>query len=188
MFRNPIHIVLIIVAASAHLAETMRGVHAQEVVDQQYIIKASYIYHFTNFVDWPDDAFPDGSKTLTIGVLGTDPFGRRLTPLNGKTVKGRQLVIRRFGTIEELQPCQVLFVSASERNRLSKVHEALKGSHTLTISDMRNYARHWGMINFVTAGNNIRFEVNVDAARRAGLQMSSRMLSVATTVKDEHPR
>jgi hypothetical protein len=79
--------------------------------------------------------------------------------------------------------CQILFISSSEANRLSKIIEALNKNAVLTVSDIPQFSQRQGMIQFVMEENRIRFEVNLTATQRAGLTLSSELLKVATAVR-----
>jgi hypothetical protein len=141
-------------------------------------IKAADLYHFIRYVDWPNYG-----DTITIGVLGDNPFGAALTPLNGKMVKGRRLVVKQLSSVRDSQNCQVLFVSSSEKQRLQEIFENLKYAHVLTVGEMEGFAQSGGIINFVGERNKVHFEINVDAARRTGLSISAELLKLAKVVK-----
>ena len=154
------------------------GLRAQSGLQREYEIKAAYLYNFIKYVDWP--SYGD---TITIGVLGGNPFGTALAPLNGKTVKGRRLVIRDLDSLRDAQKCQIIFVSSSEKSRLQEIFENLKSARVLTVGETQGFANGGGMINFVEENNKVRFEINADAARRTGLNISSELLKLAKLVK-----
>lgn len=158
-------------------------VSAQGSASREYAIKAACLFNFLRFVDWPAQALPDSSPTLTIGVLGKNPFGPALDTLNGKSVKGKTLVVRQVSGIREIQSCQVLFISASERDHLRQILEAVQGQSILTIGDVDGFTRNGGIINFTTDENKVRFEINPGAAERARLAVSSQLLKLAKIVK-----
>src|SRR5687767_11813831 len=83
----------------------------------EYRVKAAFILNFARFVEWPSDSFSEGG-VLVVGIIGDSPFGGSLDQLNGTTVNGRRIAIRRFKFGDYLRGCQILFVSSSERNRL----------------------------------------------------------------------
>src|SRR5207249_10420448 len=85
---------------------------AQSFSSREYEIKAAYLYNFIKYVDWP--SYGD---TITIGVLGDNPFGPALGPLNGKVVKGRRLVIKEFDSVRDALNCQICFVSSSQKQQ-----------------------------------------------------------------------
>ena len=150
---------------------------------REYQIKAAFLYNFVKFVEWPAEAFAETDGTITIGVLGEDPFGAALETLQGKTVKGRKLVIKRFKDLQDLQSSHILFISSSEKEHLPQIFETLKDVSALTVGEMAQFAHGGGIINFTRRKNKIRFEINVDAAERAGLKISSKLLRLAKVVK-----
>jgi uncharacterized protein DUF4154 len=159
---------------------------AQSRVAKEYDLKAAFLYNFSKFVDWPDDAFPSGTDTLTIGVLGDDPFGPALElTLAGKSVHDKRLAARRVHRLDDAAGCQMLFVSNSEEERLPQILSGLDGTGVLTVSEIPDFAARGGMIQFKMEGNKIHFDINLAAARRARLQISSQLLKLATTVISE---
>ena len=171
-FRVACLVVLAILAAA-------RGVpRAQEntPVSREYQIKAAILFNFVKSIEWPAEAFGDNRATLILGVLGEDPFGPALGSVDGRTVQGRTMVVRRFATLEELELCQVLFVSSSERDRLQAVFEALESWNVLTVGEMDRFAELGGIIGLEVRRNNIRFDINTRAGQQAGLSISSELL------------
>lgn len=158
---------------------------AQSPRPTDYQVKAAYLYNFGRFIEWP----PEGTaKTtpFTVCILGQDPFGPILDSLlAGETISGKSVVAKRISSPRESPSCQILFLSAAESSRVSKVIEALDKEAVLTVSDMPEFSRHGGMIQFVLEGNRVRFEVNLAATQRAHLTLSSELLKVATTVRKE---
>ncbi|MCH7978542.1 MAG: YfiR family protein [Acidobacteria bacterium] len=143
-----------------------------------YEVKASMMYHFLSFVQWPEDR---DSAPFVVGVLGRDPFGPILEKtFAGKTVQNREIQIRRFAELSELEPCHILFVSRSERLRMSNIAEAARDMGILTVGDMERFAETGGMIGFKIESGKVRFEINLDVAKQAGLEISSRLLRLAT--------
>jgi hypothetical protein len=118
-----------------------------------------------------------------IGIVGENPFGDELTQaVSGKVVQGRLLEVRRFTPTENLRACHILFISASEKKRLSSILSALGGSSVLTVADMENFNASGGMIQFVMEDGSVRFAVNVTTTTRARLKVSSKLLSLARAV------
>lgn len=154
------------------------GLRAQSASQREYEIKAAYLYNFIKYVDWPIS-----KDTVTIGVLGGNPFGAALAPLNGKIVKGRRIVVKEIASVRDTQNCQIIFVSSSEKQRLQEIFENSKNGHVLTVGEMQGFAQDGGIINFIEENNKVRFEINADAARRTGLSISSELLKLAKLVK-----
>lgn len=158
------------------------GTVAAQSDSLEYRVKAAFLYNFTKFVDWPDASLPDGSP-LTICVVGADPFGQALdSTLNGKTTNDHDLRARRISDSEELADCRVLFIGYEEMLRLRHWIELVGDRPVLTVGEVPRFAELGGMIQFVIVDGKVRFDINHEATRRAGLHMSSRLLSLARTV------
>jgi hypothetical protein len=143
--------------------------------------KAAFMLKLVNFVQWPSEAGHD----LVIGFIGADATGDALERLAmGKSVNGRGIVVRRLGVDGDLKACQVIFVGASERKNLPLVLERLRGTSALTVGESDGFGQHGGIVNLLLNEGRIRFEVNPHAAERAHLQISSRLLALATIVAD----
>ena len=155
---------------------------AQEA--NEYEVKAAFLYNFARFVEWPDNVSPDPNGPLVIAILGRDPFGGEIDrAIEGKTVNGRRLVIKRFSSLETYEQCHILFVSSSERGNLPRILAAVRTSSVLTVSETDRFAQIGGIINFITIENRIRFEINQAAAERVGLKISYKLLSLGRVVK-----
>lgn len=156
---------------------------AQGAKPTDYDVKAVYLYNFGRFVEWPSSVTAK-SEVFSVCVLGQDPFGPALdATLAGETISGKGIAAKRISTPEEAANCQILFMSSAEEGRLNKIIEALDKGPVLTVSDMPQFSRRGGMIQFVVEGKKVRFEVNLTAVQRAGLTLSSELLKVATTVR-----
>jgi hypothetical protein len=154
---------------------------------REHQIKAAFLYNFARFIDWPASAFADDSTKMVVGILGEDPFGEDLDQtIQGKKVGGRGLAIKRFRRLEELEPIQILFISSSEKKHLTHILEALQGMSVLTVSEVDGFAQRGVVINFFLENRKIRFEINVDAAKRAGLRISSKLLRLARVVQEDN--
>ena len=159
------------------------GLGAQPRPPGEYQIKAVFLYNFVHFVDWPAPAQPRGGQPFRIGVLGTDPFGPALDrAVHGESVNGHPLEVRRFRSVDDVDGCQVLFVSRSEAWRMDRILHHLQGKSILVVSDADNFALDGGMIQFVTENNKIRLRINVLAARAAKLAISSKLLRPSEVV------
>jgi hypothetical protein len=152
---------------------------------REYSVKGAFLYNFAKFITWPGEAFRDDQMHITLCILGEDPFGDALTSVEGKTVKDRKVVIKHCATLDDLDKCHMLFISRPEEQNLSEILAKVKNWNTLTVSDMEGFAQSGGVINFVTVEKKIRFEINLDAAERADLKISSKLLRLAKIVKDK---
>jgi hypothetical protein len=149
--------------------------------NSEYQVKAAFLYNFLKFVDWPAEGAGSGS-TICLGVLGRDPFDDALEAVKGRVAKGRKVTVVHFRSIEEVKGCELLFVSASESGRLPQILKIAQNFRMLTVADHKGFCEAGGMINLVSVNNRVGFEVNIAAAYRAKLRISSHLLKIARTV------
>ncbi len=150
----------------------------------EYEVKAAYIYNFAKFVRWPKNAFPDGSETIHVCVLGDDPFGPSLATIEGKTAADRKIGVRRIASLQNCRGCEIIFISGSEAERIGQIMKTINGLPVLTVGDTEGFAEQGVMINFYMEKKTVRFEVNPKAAARAGLRFSSNLLRIARIVEE----
>ena len=146
---------------------------------EEHDVKAAFVLKLVNFVQWPDA----GGRDLIIGFIGADATSDSLQKqVSGVSVNGRKVVVRRLGLDGDLKACQVVFVGASEGKNTQSVLDRVRGSSVLTVGESAGFGQHGGMVNVLLNDGRIRFEVNPHAAEQAHLQISSRLLSLATIV------
>ena len=149
----------------------------------EYHVKAAFLYNFARFVEWPGATFRTQHDPLVICVLGADPFGSALDEtLAGKQLDGRALQIVRIPDASQANACQIVFISSSERKKIGAILAALPAAGVLTVGEMDSFATAGGIINFTLNKGRVSFQVNPRAAEKAGLQISSRLLSLAQIV------
>jgi hypothetical protein len=168
------------------LASGALETRAATPVAKEYEVKATFLFNFAQYVEWPPEAFPTPTAPIIIGVLGDDPFGKLLDEtVRGETVKNRPIAIHRSRQVENLRHCHILFISKSERSRLGHIIASLTGKHCLTVGETDRFAHNGGVINLRLQGATVRFEVNMEAARRGGLTISSKLLRLAIIIGAE---
>ena len=149
----------------------------------EYQVKAVFVYNFSHFVEWPPQAFAAANAPFVIGILGGDPFGAHLDEaVRGEQIGEHPLLVRRFHSIDEIGDCQILYIDRAASAQLPNILAALAHRATLTVSDFDGAAEHGVMIQFATENNRIRLRINVEAARAAGLTISSKLLRPADIV------
>ena len=152
---------------------------------EEYPIKAAFLYNFAKFVDWPAQSFPTSSDPIAVCVLGQNPFGPALEEaVRGKTVNYRPLALRKVSDAQQARQCHILFVSSSERKRLGALLGELKGASVLTVGETEEFIPSGGVVNLKCDGERVRFEIDPEAATRAGLHISSKLLSLAQTKRN----
>jgi hypothetical protein len=155
-------------------------VPAQDVAATEYQIKAAFIYNFAKFVEWPPETFATPTSPIIIGVLGDNVFGDDLEQtINHKVLNNRPLQFKKCDSVSAATNCHILFISASEKRRFPKIMEGLRGTSVLTVSETPEFIGAGGMINFMLEANKIRFQINDEAAKKSGLKISSKLLSLA---------
>ena len=156
--------------------------NAQAQVLNEYEAKAAFLYNFVKFVEWPPEAFADGSSPLIIGVVGDDKDSGEIDQINGKTANGRRLVVKRFSSFKALTHCHIVFIRSSERDRIRQTLAAA-GPSTLTVGETESFAERGGIINFTIVAGKLRLEINQTSAERAGLKISAKLLSLARVIR-----
>jgi hypothetical protein len=148
----------------------------------EYEVKAAFLYNFARFVEWPRDA-PGGDGAFLVTVLGRDPFGSVLDDtLRGKTIDGKRVVVRRALGFEDVGRSHILFISDSEKDRLPEILKRIDAAPVLTVGEMSQFAERGGVIRFKLDQERIRLEINVAAAERSKLRISSQLLKLARIV------
>jgi hypothetical protein len=161
-------------------ADTVFG-QSRNVAD--YDIEAAFLSNLGKFVEWPQNAFATRNAPIVIGVYGENPFHNSLDGIvHGRIIDGHR-VIAQSVSLNTLQSCQVLFICPSERNSLPAIVRRLNHASVLTVTENVDPFQSGAMINFVRENNQIHFEINDVAARRAGLQISSKLLGLAARPK-----
>lgn len=146
-------------------------------------VKASYIFKFAPFVEWPANAFAAGAP-FTICLSGQDPFGSLIDEVvRGQKAKGRPILIRRLGSTIAPAGCHILFAG---RTSGTSQGASTAGQAMLTISDTNSGVGNT-MIQFVVEGRRVRFQIDDGAARASGLAISSKLLGLSVTAGRRQP-
>ena len=151
----------------------------------EYQVKAVFLYNLINFVEWPEPAFQPAKPYFTIGILGTNPFGKELEQtVANETVNEKAIHIVHYDNTSDLdqQPCQLLFVTLDLHHAWPDLRAKLDRKSILTVSDQAGFVDQGGMVNLLTTGNRIQLEINLDNARQAGFNISSKLLNLARVV------
>ena len=156
------------------------GASAARAADDlpEYRLKAAFLYNFALFTEWPADV----GATLRLCVFGADPFGGELDGLQGKPIGGRSLAVQHKTALDALKDCQIVFIAPAAANQLPRVLETLDGQTVLTVADSPGAARQGVALNMSVSQNKVSFEANLRAARAAKVNLSSKLLRLATEV------
>jgi hypothetical protein len=158
---------------------------AQTEAPGEYQLKAAFLFNFAKFIDWPGTSFATPQSPFTICILGTDPFRRAMDDaLRGKTVGDRAVAVERSRDLADARHCQIVFVSSSEKRRVPEILGGLRGTNALVVGETEGFAEAGASVQFTIEDDRVRFLINTDAAARAGLKVSSKLLSLARVVHD----
>lgn len=156
---------------------------AARVQSLEYPVKANYLVKFAAFVDWPPQTFASTASPIVVCVVGDDPFGTVLdrAAANG-SASGRAVSVRRTRRIDSRTDCQVAYLGASPLQTQAQALAALSGQPVLTVTDSARRGPR-GIIHFAITGNRVRFHIDDQTAHRRGLAISSRLLTLALSVR-----
>jgi hypothetical protein len=176
--------------AVAIVSSVSVGAAVNNATVDEYQVKAAFVLNLARFVQWPTAAFDTTSTPLTVCVVGADPFGSALDQmLRGRTVFGRAVAVRRGVDPADNAGCHVLYLPSSEEPRLVELLAHTKATSLLTVAEVRRFTERGGIIGLLIEDRRVRFEVNVEAAERAGLRIDARVLTLASAIRHGgHPR
>lgn len=144
-------------------------------------LRASYVLSLSKFVEWPIGAGLD-TDPFTICVQGDEIINALSEHMRGKQTKGRKVVVSSLSSHPQGHNCQLLYVHSSELWRISTIMAEVAGRPILTIGDGAPFAVSGGMIELKPEGGRLVFEINLAAAERVGLKLSSQILELAKQI------
>jgi hypothetical protein len=173
---------LLAAAAAALLLSAPLAAQAPDTLEND--VKAAFLFNFTKFIDWPPAAFQGPSDPLRLCIVADAVFIRSVDRIiEGETVRGRPLR-RVVPETSELARCHVLYVGRGESDRAGRLLSSVAGAPVLTVGESPKFTAQGGAIEFVLVNDRVRFDVNRQAAERAGLTVSSKLLRVARHVRE----
>jgi YfiR/HmsC-like len=179
-------VLAVIVTVCATQAMRSPPAVAQSEPLSEYQVKAAFLFNFAKFIEWPADLAE--SSSLILCVVGEDPFGGDLSRVvEGQSVRGRTIAIRRDRFGDDLRSCHVLFVSESETKHVPQILAGLQGHAVLTVSDIDGFAQSGGVLQFFMEQSHVRFIVNLEAASQAKLKINSKLLALARVLNHADP-
>ena len=162
-----------------------KAVCGQDDSVDEYKLKTAMLYNLTYFVEWPGPTFPSRRAPTVLCILGQDPFATSLASgASAETNTARPVRVRQLQSDKEFAGCDILYIGSSERKSASRIFSSLNGSSVLTVGEMTQFAARGGMIQFSVEDRHVRFDINLDAASRARIKISSKLLALAQIVKN----
>jgi hypothetical protein len=148
-------------------------------------IKAAFILNFAKFTDWPAQTFADENTPLTVGFVGADDaFAAFQAISSGKHVNGRKVTALHLGSAQNAPQCQILFLRWAKTDTPHTGLGIANDPGALSIGESEDFLKRGGMIRLFVEDNRIKFDVNVGAASRAKIRLSSKLLALARSVVD----
>ncbi|BCX89647.1 hypothetical protein MIN45_P2020 [Methylomarinovum tepidoasis] len=146
---------------------------------EEYELKAALVLNIARFTRWPPEAFASSPDTITLCLVEEGVLFQPFESLAGKSVGERRLVVKTAQPIDRLDQCHILFVSGYSKSLLPRIFAAVSGRPVLTIGETPGFVEFGGIVNLIRQDNRVRFEINLEAARSAGIAISSRLLKLA---------
>ena len=148
-------------------------------------LKAAFLYNFANFAEWPADALAPGQR-LSLCVVGDNAVADALEhTIRGREVDNHELTVQVVKADGPIRSCHLLYVSGLDKKQAGRLLDSLKNAAIFTVSDIDQFAERGGVAQLILENDRMRFAVNVDAANRALLKISSKLLALAKIVKDQ---
>ena len=176
---------LCLLAAACTLWPGAPACCAQPREAPEYQLKAAFLYNLLQFIEWPEQAFKDAASPLVICVYDDKAAGSAFDSYRNEKIRGRQLVFKRYDDIQTSLECHILFINTQDKKALGDIAAKAAGRSILTVGEADECTRLGCIINFFTADNKLRFEINPEAAKKAGLKLSSEILKVARIVAEK---
>lgn len=149
----------------------------------EYMVKAAFIFHFAQMVEWPTDAIAAGAAPIVMCVADDDSYASALhSAVDGKLIGTHPIEIRYLREKASPRGCHLLVITGEDKKRRQAVLDAVKDAPILTVGDSEDFTATGGVIGLFLEDNKIRFDINLNAAQRANLKISSRLLLLARNV------
>jgi hypothetical protein len=172
-----------LMVAGLFLVGTSTGAQSDE---DEYRVKAAFLFHFAQLVDWPSGTVTGTTQPLLICTVGEDLFhGALETTVAGKAIGARVISVLHLKFDADMTNCQILFVGQAQSKRIPTLLAGLGKAPVLTVGETADFLGTGGMIRFLLQDDKVRFEINLDAAKSANLRISSRLLILAQNVLQE---
>lgn len=160
-------------------------IYSESLIGPEYEVKMGFIYNFANFVTWPKDTFDNPDDALYFCFISDQPAANVLFKLNGQPIQNRKLIVRKIDSEIDDEKCNILFFSTDNEVFIRQTLALIRGRNLLTIGEVDGFTQMGGVINFFDQNSKLRFEINIDAAKREGLKFSAQLLQAAQKIVKE---
>lgn len=165
------------------LLSAFTGVCSAQGADAEYQVKAAFLFHFAQLVDWPSDALGGVSPSINLCMLDDEPQLHEIQAMvDGKPLGSRVFHVRVLHQGQDSQSCHLFFLSRDMARKQSAILKGLHGMPVLTVGETDSFLSDGGMICFHLDADRIRFDVGLGAAESSHLRISSRLLLLASNI------
>ena len=152
-----------------------------DAVDE-YTVKSVLALNLARYSEWPPEIFKSDSSTINLCILGSEIVQQAFALINSKSIGNKTLSVRNINDSKQLENCQLLFTGADAVIAPQLYAESYR-QHTLTIGEAEDFLKKGGMIYMEMTDAKINLHVNLSAVQKAEVQISSRVLKLATIFK-----
>jgi hypothetical protein len=150
----------------------------------EYSLKASFLYKFGSFVSWPKEAFASTTSPLVLCIAGQDNFGDVIDrAVADQLIETHPIEVKRIPVAYQNSPCHIMYIAGSPAQSVAEGVAAMRHTHTLTFTNSNQNTAAKGIVHFIVQENRLRFEIDDSLAAENGLVLSSKLLSLAVSVK-----
>jgi hypothetical protein len=158
-----------------------------QTAPEEYQVKAAFLFDFAKFVDWPTGVLTAGDPSLTLCIFKDEPSRIEFqSTIEGKNLGSRVFHVRLISQLQEIQGCNILFLSRDQTRHQTVILQGLRGLGILTVGETPSFLSDGWIIRFHLVEDKIRFDINLEAAEAAHIRISSRLLLLATSVTRAH--
>ncbi len=184
--RWTVEVCAVVVALLALSSFAARDATGAKETEQPYRVKVAFLFNFASLVQWPADSFSGSQSPFVICHFGGSQTRALFdTVYSGRMVQQHPVEVRHPSDAADVLGCHIFMITAERSEQAGRFLSAVAGRSILTIGETDNFARSGGVIGFYNDGSKIRFEINLEAAKRAKLRISSRLLQLARLVSSE---
>ena len=153
----------------------------------EYKIKAGYLYNFTKFVSWPENE----SETFNLCIIGKDPFGSVINPIEKRSVKNKPIRLYRYQSISDVKHCHIIYFGASDKQwrkvdfLLGDILTVGSLENSLTTGETKKFTQAGGMFAFFLKEGKVKLHINLQALKKSNLEVSAKLMEIAEIYEGE---
>ena len=147
-------------------------------------IKAAYLYHILNFVNWPREQKQSAASPIYICIMGHDDNNQSLQKLSAKSISKRPINVLFIDHKSQSSQCHLIFARHTPFKLIASLLDSPRQKPVLIVGDSPDFAKQGGMIGFVLQEQSVRIEINLRSIKKAGFSVSANLLEVAIKIFD----